>query len=157
MTIQPAASNMRFLVEKVAALRIGWNERPLASDDLYKLCRRFRITLQEMPLAVGGFYYRAMGKDCIAVDSRLPEKEKLAVMFHELGHFLFHAPETGATASFHHVAGLTREECEADVFALCAILPKPLIQKFSPQELVDDGFPPKSVADRFAIFDRLSI
>ena len=65
---------MRFLVEKVNALRIGWNERVLTSDDLYKLCRRFRITLQEMPLAVGGFYYRAMGKDCIAVDSRLPKR-----------------------------------------------------------------------------------
>jgi hypothetical protein len=148
---------MRFLVEKVAALRIAWNERPLTSDDLYKLCRRFHITLQEMPLAVGGFYYRAMGKDCIAVDSRLPEKEKLAVMFHELGHFLLHAPETGATASFHHIAGLTREECEADVFALCAILPMSLIEKCSAQELIDDGFPPKIVEDRFAILDRLSI
>lgn len=157
MTIRTPASNMRFLVERVASLGIGWNERPLASDDLYNLFRRFRITLQEMPLAVGGFYYRAMGKDCIAVDSRLPEKEKLAVMFHELGHFLFHAPETGATASFHHIAGLTREECEADVFALCAILPKPLIQRCSAQDLMDDGFPPKMVEDRLGILRRLGL
>src|SRR5437660_4547134 len=98
---------MRFLVEKVNSLGISWNQRALTLKDFYKLCRRFRLNVQEMPLVVAGFYYRAMGKDCIAVDSRLPDNEKLAVMLHEMGHFLFHAPETGATASFHHVAGLT--------------------------------------------------
>jgi Zn-dependent peptidase ImmA (M78 family) len=148
---------MRFLVDKLNSLRIGWNERGLTIEDFHLLCRRFRINVQEMPLAVGGFYYRAMGKNCIAVDSRLPEPDKLAVMFHELGHFLFHAPETGATASFHHVAGLTREECEADVFALCALIPKPLIQGRSVQELLDDGFPAKMIEDRLAIFERSSI
>jgi Zn-dependent peptidase ImmA (M78 family) len=147
-------SNMRFLVDKLQSLGIGWNERPLGINDFAKICRRFRITVQEMPLTVGGFYYRAMGKDCIAVDSRLPEKEKLAVMFHELGHFLFHAPETGATASFHHVAGPTREECEADVFALCAVLPRPMIDGHSAQELIEDGYPHTIVEARFFVYER---
>lgn len=145
---------MRFLIDKLATLRVGWNERVLTVDDFYKICRRFRVTVQEMPLTVGGFYYRAMGKECIAVDSRLPEKEKLVVMFHELGHFLFHAPETGATASFHHVAGPTREECEADVFAICAILPRTLIENRSAADLIDDGYPRAVVQTRLAIFER---
>jgi Zn-dependent peptidase ImmA (M78 family) len=148
---------MRFLLDKLNSLRIGWNERPLTIDDFHRLSRRFSIVVQEMPLSVGGFYYRAMGKDCIAVDSRLPEKEKLAVMFHELGHFLFHAPETGATASFHHVAGLTREECEADAFALCAVIPRSLIERHSADELVEEGFPAKIVEDRLAIFSRFGV
>ena len=148
---------MRFLTDKLVSLRVGWNERALGSDDFHKMCRRFRITVQEMPLTVGGFYYRAMGKDFIAIDSRLPEMEKLAVMFHELGHFLFHAPETGATASFHHLAGLTREECEADVFALCAILPRPMIEIRTPQELIYDGFTPKIVRERIALFGRYGV
>ena len=148
---------MRFLLAKIESLGIPWNRRELTTQDLFRLCRRFRITVQEMPLTVGGFYYRAMGKDCIAVDSRLPEVEKLAVLFHELGHYLFHAPETGATASFHHLAGLTREECEADVFAICALLPRPLIETRSAEELLEDRFPAKMVEDRFAIFDRFGI
>ncbi len=148
---------MRFLADKLISLKVGWNERALSSDDFHKMCRRFRITVQEMPLTVGGFYYRAMGKDFIAVDGRLPEMEKLAVMFHELGHFLFHAPETGATASFHHLAGLTREECEADVFALCAILPRPLIETRSAQDLIDEGFPPRIIRDRIALFGRYGV
>lgn len=148
---------MRFLIDKLLSLRIGWNERPLTVADFQKICRRLHVTVQEMPLSIGGFYYRAMGKDCIAVDSRLPEKEKLAVMFHELGHFLFHAPETGAAASFHHVAGPTREECEADVFALCALLPKPLIERECVSDLIDEGFSPQMIAERFAILRRFGI
>jgi len=148
---------MRFLVDKLNSLRIGWNERPLTIDDFHRLSRRFSIVVQEMPLTVGGFYYRAMGKNCIAVDSRLPEKQKLAVMFHELGHFLFHAPETGATASFHHVAGLTREECEADAFALCAVIPRPLIERHSADELVEEGFPAEMVTNRLAILRRFGV
>ena len=69
-----------------------------------------------MPLSTGGFYYRVMGRDFIAVDSRLPSAKKLFVLFHELGHFLFHTPESGATANFHSVGRRTRVECEADLF-----------------------------------------
>src|SRR6476620_11565914 len=145
------ASNMRFLTDKIASLGIGWNERPLTAEDFHRLCRRFRINVVEMPISVRGFYYRVKGRDHIAVDSRLSEVEKLAVMFHELGHFLFHAPETGATASFHHVAGLTREECEADTFALCALLPRPTLAERSPDELIDEGYPPAIIRARLAI------
>ena len=148
---------MRFLIDKLHSLRIGWNERELGAREFDMLCRRFHVTAQEMPLTIGGFYYRAMGRDFIAVDSRLPEKEKLAVMFHELGHFLFHAPETGATASFHHVAGPTREECEADVFAFCSLLPRPMIEGRTPQELFDDGFPPEMIRHRIVIFERFGV
>src|SRR4051812_3111725 len=136
---------MRFLIDKINSLRIGWNERQLTIDDFDYLCRRFRISVVEMPISVRGFYYRVQGRDYIAVDRRLGDLEKLSVMFHELGHFLFHAPATGATASFHHVAGPTREECEADVFALCALLPKTILCRRSPQELVEDGYPPDIV------------
>lgn len=63
---------MRFLTEKIRHLKIGWNERELTETDFYRLCRRFKIKVVEMPLRTGGFYYRVMGRDFIAVDSRLP-------------------------------------------------------------------------------------
>jgi len=148
---------MRFLVDKINSLHIGWNERPLTAADFDRLCRRFRISVVEMPISVRGFYYRVQGRDHIAVDSRLGDLEKLSVMFHELGHFLFHAPETGATASFHHVAGMTREECEADVFALCGLLPKAILLSRSPQELIEDGYPPSMVGARFAVLEKHSL
>ena len=148
---------MQFFLDKVNSLKIGWNERPLRLTDLYQLCKRFKIVVQEMPLTTGGFYYRVMGRDFIAVDSRLDEPKKLFVLFHEFAHFLLHTPETGATANFHGVGRRTRKECEADLFALCALMPKPMIESHSMQELIDEGLAPDIVAERFAALRRYGL
>ena len=148
---------MQFFREKITRLRIGWNQRPLTEDDFYRQCRRFRITVQEMPLVVGGFYYRVLGRDFIAVNSRLTGAKKLAVLFHELGHFLFHTPESGAAASFHGVGRRTRKECEADIFALCALIPTAWIASRSPEELLADGIAAEMITARFKIYERHGI
>jgi Zn-dependent peptidase ImmA (M78 family) len=146
---------MRFLCDKIKKMGIGWNERPLTESDFYRLCKRFKVSVTEMPLTTGGFYYRVMGRDFIAVDSKLTPTEKLFVLFHELGHFLFHVPETGATANFHGVGRRTRKECEADVFALCAMIPRAWIESRTHEEPVDDeGFTPPMLIERLNILAR---
>lgn len=146
---------MRFLIDKISQLDIGWNERPLTEADFYLICKRMKIKVVEMPLRVSGFYYRVMGQDFIAVDSRLSGHKKLAVLFHELGHYLFHTPETGATANFHGVGHRTRKECEADIFALCAVVPRIRLMPPDVGALIDeDGFPPEMVKARLEIFRR---
>lgn len=148
---------MHFFHKKIKSLRIEWNERPFDDEDVGKLCRRFRVTLTEMPLRVGGFYYRVMGRDHIAVNSQLHGKERLAVIFHELGHFLFHAPESGATANFHGVGRRTRKEIEADIFALCALIPTSMLGTVNAAELADDGFTDEMISERFAIYERYGL
>jgi Zn-dependent peptidase ImmA (M78 family) len=144
---------MFFFLDKIAALSIGWNERPLSETDFYRLCKRFKIRVVEMPLRTNGFYYRLRGKDFIAVDSGLAGPQRLLVLFHELGHFLFHTPESGATANFHGVGRRTRQEREADMFALCSLIPKSWIETRSAHQLIDDdGFSSEIVAERCAIF-----
>src|SRR5204863_200450 len=120
--------------------------------DFYRLCRRFRVSVQEMPLAVSGFYYRVMGRDFIAVDSRLAGPQKLAVLFHELGHFLFHAPDSGETANFHGVGRRTRKECEADIFALCAVIPLARLISHDAAHPIDDDLPADLLKKRLEIY-----
>lgn len=149
---------MRFLTDKIKALRVDWNERPLTEADFYRLCKRFKVSVTEMPLATGGFYYRVMGRDFIAVDSRLSPSKKLLVLFHELAHFLFHTPESGATANFHRVGRRTRQECEADMFALCALIPKTLVTSRSPEQFIDeDEFTAEIIRQRINILERYGI
>lgn len=146
---------MRFLTDKISKLNIKWNERPLTEADFYGLCKRFKVKVQEMPLTVGGFYYRVMGLDFIAVDSKLAKPQKLAVLFHELGHFLFHTPESGATANFHGVGRRTRQENEADVFALCSLIPRAWIENRSIQELIyEENLPAKMIEARYEVLRR---
>lgn len=148
---------MQFLIDKISGLAIDWNQRALDQTDFDELCNRFNITVQEMPLSTAGFYYRLLGRDFIAVDSGLKGPRRLAVLFHEFAHFLFHTSETGPAAGFHHIGRRTRSEREADVFALCAILPRPLIEKVSAQDLIDEGWPADMIGERFEILVRFGI
>jgi Zn-dependent peptidase ImmA (M78 family) len=149
---------MRFFFEKISGLAIGWNERPLSESDFYALCRRFGITVDEMPLSVGGFYYCVMGRHFIALNSGSPPAKKLFVMFHELAHYLMHAPNLNETASYHGVGRQTRKEYEADVFATIALLPQTLIDSKTAAELVDhEGFDPEFVKERLRIMKRYGL
>lgn len=154
----PIAFPMKFLLLKIAKLKCGWNETQLDETVFYKLCRRHSVVVQEMPLRVSGFYYSVMGRHFIAVDSRLEPRQKLFVLFHEFGHFLFHSPDDGTTANFHGVGKRTRKEAEADAFALCALIPKLWVEERTPGELIDDeGFPSEMVRERFELFKRHGI
>ncbi len=144
---------MRFFLEKIEALKSGWNRRPLAETDFHRLCRRHKITVQEMPLKVSGFYYSMMGRHFIAIDSRLPPAKKLFVMFHEFAHFLLHAPDRGVTANFHGIGRKTRKECEADLFAAVALIPRTWLETRTPHDITtEEGIDPETVAERFQIF-----
>lgn len=148
---------MRSYFEKIEKLRIGWNRRPLSEDDFHRICRRFRITVVEMPLRTNGFYYCVKRRNFIAIDSKLPPTRKLLVMFHELAHFLMHAPETNTTASFHGIGRKNRKEREADAFALCAIIPKPLLEARSLGELLHEGLCEDILRERLEVLARFGV
>lgn len=149
---------MRFFLTKISALKCGWNERSLSEEDFYRLCRRHRVTVQEMPLRVSGFYYCMLGRHFIAINSRLRGHAKLFVMFHEFAHFLMHAPDTGTTANFLGVGKKTRKEKEADLFALCAIIPKTRLALDLIEELIDEeGFTRELIYERIKLFHESGI
>lgn len=149
---------MIFLLDKVAQLRSQWNKKPLSEDDFFRLCSRKKITVVEMPLTTNGFYYCVKGQHFIAVDCRLEPYRKLLVMFHEFAHYLMHAPDTGVTASFHGIGKKTKNESEADLFALCALMPKAWIERgILAETAAEEGIPADLVSERFRSYERFGI
>ena len=144
---------MQFLIDKIKKLDIGWNERPLTEEDFYALCGRFGVTIEEETLSNEGFYSCFGGLHLIALNKKMSSRVRLHVMFHEFAHFLMHEPSTAPTAAFHGVGPRTRAETEADIFALAAVLPLSLISCRTPQELIDEGFPPEMVRARFELYE----
>ena len=53
---------MKLLRQKLENLKIGWNERELVDDDVYRICRKHKVEIVEVPLRVSGFYYRVKGQ-----------------------------------------------------------------------------------------------
>ncbi len=149
---------MKLLIDRISRLCIDWNERPLTENDFYNFCKKHKVTVAEMPLSVSGFYYCVLGKHYIAIDSKLPQPQKLFVMFHEFAHFLLHAPDSGSTANFHGIGRKTRKECEADAFALCALIPKSFIECRSIAELIEiDGIPETVLNERVQLLEKHGI
>lgn len=148
---------MRFFREKIESLVKGWNKRPLTEADFHRLCRRHRITVDEMPLRVSGFFYCVMGRHFIAIDSKLPPTRKLFVMFHEFAHYLMHAPNTNETASYHGVGKPTRKEKEADLFALVALVPSRYVEVRTRDEIAEELTDEELLAERLKCFERYGI
>lgn len=148
---------MQFLLDKITNLDIGWNERVLCEDDAFELARRLGVSVQVKSMSTDGFYFRLLNREFITVNRDLPKERRLKVLFHELAHLLFHAPESGPWFGFHGVGKRNRQEKEADIFALCALLPLPILQSRSSRELIEEGHDPKIVEERFAIFSRYGI
>lgn len=146
---------MLLLADTISRLRIHWNKRPLTEADFYRLCRKHKITIEEMPLTVSGFYYCAMERHFIPVDSRLSPQKKIFVMFHELAHYLLHAPSGSATANYHGVGKRTRIETEADSFALCALMPTAWVTSGRLSELATDaGYDAEMISERLVVYER---
>ena len=152
--LKPTPITMLFFLDKISRLRCQWNQKPLTQDDFYRLCRRNNVTVQEMPLRVSGFHYCLLGRNYIAIDTRLRHHKKLFVMFHEFADFLMHTPDTGVTANFHGVGKKTRKEAEADAFALCAIIPKTWLESRSVAELAEEeGIPEDILRERIVVYE----
>jgi Zn-dependent peptidase ImmA (M78 family) len=146
---------MSFFLDKISRLGCPWNRKPLNEDNFYRLCKRHKVGVQEMPLRVSGFYYCVMGGHYIAIDSKLRGHERLFVMFHEFAHYLMHVPDRNVTANFHGIGQKNRKEAEADMFALCALIPKTWIENRTVQEIIEeDGIPADMVRERLALYER---
>lgn len=145
---------MNLAIKKFISLRIGWNKKPISEKRLNSLAGRLKVKIQEMPLRVPGFYMTMRGKSFIAVDERLDERLKLKIKFHEIAHHILH---TGKP-HFYLLDPTMREECEAEVFALCCLIPLTWVKKKTLCELVeDDYFDLETIQKRKEIYEAYKI
>lgn len=99
----------------------GFNRRPLTEADFYRICKKYRIIVEEHSVS-NSFYMTCLGRHIIVIGKNLKGIRRLYAMFHELGHFFLHAGVSEEEAFYfgHHK---TKEEVEADVFATICLIP----------------------------------
>lgn len=142
---------MNLAIKKFRSLRIGWNKKTIGEAETYRLAKRLKVRIQEMPLRVPGFYMTMRGVSFICVDERLSQLLKLKIKLHELGHHILHTGQP----HFYRLDPSMKEECEAEVFALCCLLPRPIVKTKTLTELVDiEGFDPEMVWERWEIYEK---
>jgi Zn-dependent peptidase ImmA (M78 family) len=89
-----------------------------------------------------GFYTHTFGKiPTIVINARLRGLERLRVLWHEMGHYLFHAP---ATCLFSENS-VDKAEVEAHAFATIALLPGPLLKRMLNWDLYEEDCLPAEI------------
>ncbi len=137
---------------------LDWNRRSLTLDDFYRICRRERIKVHEIPLRVPGFYMVDRGRAHLYLNSSLRGMEFLLAAFHELGHHFLHAPPHRTVSYFYRQPANTKKEIEAQAFALIALIPDSLLKKIlASEEYAEDwGFAEEMMKERCDLFIRYS-
>lgn len=131
-----------------------WNVRVLTRHDFDCYCDSAGILVREMPLDnVPGMYLICDGQPCIFLDEDLRGPDRLFTGFHEYAHYLLHPSRV---SFFHGYDDVTEDE--ADVFAICALIPQTILNHYWPGEIAElYGYPPSLVEFRREVFDRWRI
>ncbi len=75
---------MNLLAQAIRGHVPYWNVRPLTEADFYRLCRKLKVKVIEIPLRVPGLFMQVGDKRYLYVNSRLQGVEWLRAALHEL-------------------------------------------------------------------------
>ncbi|MCP9496715.1 MAG: ImmA/IrrE family metallo-endopeptidase [Pyrinomonadaceae bacterium MAG19_C2-C3] len=131
-----------------ALLELGYNKRCLTYEDFERLCEREGINLLRLNMKTDGMYLVRRGRHCIALASHLRGVRLWLVAYHELTHYFLHPP----ALRFFTRGTLSKVEHQAQMIAICCILPAPLMDEILRHGRLHD-FPPDLMKLRRRIFD----
>lgn len=144
---------MNLIIKRLIEFIPHLNSRELTEDDFYKLCRREKVAVREMPLKenIYGYYTNLKGKSYIVINRNLSKMRWLEVAFHELGHHYLHAPVPQSV--FFNSQDLThKQEVEAQTLALLALIPQPILQEIENDADVIFDYPLHLIEERIKLF-----
>lgn len=149
---------MNLILEKLKSKLFQLNKRIHGEADFYRLCRKEKIDVHEIPLRenIHGYYSNYRGKSYIILNSRMDRDKWLEVAFHELGHHYLHAP-VPSTVFFDSQSLSSRQETEAQAFALLALIPFSLLEQFEENPSLLDDYAASLIEQRLKLFEVLGI
>lgn len=141
---------MKFLEEKLKGT--GWNERVLTYEDFELTCEDEGILILHLPFSREGLYGVCEDIPVIVLNENLRSIKKVEVAWHELAHHFLHTP---ALCCFSK--DLKRKyQFEAQVVAVCALIPKPLIEPLLRSDDLSE-YPEKLLEFRLKVLDIFNI
>lgn len=138
-----------FLAE-ISRRRIpDWNQRVLTEADAIAYCKVNKLCLVDDKAENYGRIVFYKGHVFILRNPHLPPATALWVLWHEIGHFILHAPQS---SRFNPLVK-RKSDREANYVAAVAMMPRHLIYGRSIAQVQHDfGYPPELVRLRYEIF-----
>jgi Zn-dependent peptidase ImmA (M78 family) len=134
------------------------NKKIYGEADFFKLCRKERIKVAELSLKdnIRGYYSNYRGRTFIIINKNLSRMKWLEVAFHELGHHFLHAP-VPSSVFFDSQNLSSKQEMEAQSFALLALIPITLLKQIEESPLLMEDYPIYLIEQRMKLFELFGI
>lgn len=143
---------MNLSLMRITSVFPHFNERAVTTDDFWRVAKRERIIVKEIPLLIDGYYQRRRGRHYILINSKLSGVRWLHTALHELHHYFFDEPGRGAGYAFYRNGQyVDRREYKADAFATICLLPWPELLKITPEDVENNPDLADLVAARITI------
>ncbi len=143
---------MNLSLIKIRSIFPHFNERPITTEDFWRVAKRENIRVRPMPLLVDGYYTFRRGKHFILINSELTGVRWLHTALHELHHYLFDIPGENENYTFYRNGTIIdRREYRADAFATIGVMPWPELLHLA-EEGIEAGSPLADLArDRIVV------
>ena len=105
--------------------KLGYDKKPWTFETIEKCCSLEGVELTYAPMKRKGVYWICDNVPTITLSNSLVGIEKLLVGAHELGHHFEHTPEAG----LYLPQSESKREFQAKRFAVCALIPEPLMRR----------------------------
>lgn len=133
------------------------NTRPQTLLDFYILAERLGIPADEFPMRSlhGCTFPDDDGERTIRINSLVSEPERIIAGFHEIVHNILHATEGEIYASMGPLWNHRKDEHEAEMIGVLALLPLSEIAGMTPEEIAGVyRLPLKTAKFRMQVFER---
>jgi Zn-dependent peptidase ImmA (M78 family) len=144
---------MNLSIRKVRTVFPNFNKIELNENDFWRACKRFKITVKQMPLLIDGYYQKRRGRHFIVINSSLTGSRWLHTALHEFFHFLLDAPMATEESTLYRKRGqINKREKVADALALIGMIPFCELEKMAKEDVAIYGPETmKLIKDRIAV------
>lgn len=130
-----------------------FNKTALTESDFWRACKREKVVVREMPLAIDGYYQMRRGRHFILLNSRLSGIRWLHTALHEFFHYLLHVPGEYDGRTLYRGIESNAVEKAADAFALIGILPFTELERLAFEGLTEDqDWMLQVIRSRFSVY-----
>lgn len=130
-----------------------WNSRPITERDALRFLRKKVLLVESDKAEVPGLFTEYEGYLFIVIHPSLRGYNRLWVLLHEIGHFLFHTPTMQCFDPRYEL----KADFEANMFAAVALIPFEWFETRSDSDILEDGIPRDLLAFRKNVFERYAI
>lgn len=136
------------LIARFTDLIPGFNQRALGLSALYDQCKRYGLTLRELPFRkYHGLSFHLGDVPFLYINTLILPAEQIIAGWHEFAHLMYHPDDACVFTSQGSLYRLSKAERQAETIGVLALMPDTEAWGLSVPELIERYEVPRKIAE----------